>query len=76
MDEKIIQQLRAKKISEMKNPTILMNKSDFDSFKERLESTVLNFKVGDKPTYQNIPIKVSTKIESGNIVVYDSLNYI
>lgn len=36
MDDKLRQELRAKKIREMKNPTILMNENDFEVSKKKL----------------------------------------
>ncbi len=73
MDEQIKQQLRQKKIREMKNPAILMNDIDFENFKKEVESKVVNFKVGENPTYEGIPIKVNEFIEKGNIIVYDDV---
>lgn len=73
MDDKISHQLRIKKIREMKNPTIVMNKTDFENFKKDVESKVVNLKVGLNPTYEGIPIKTSDIIERGNIVVYDDV---
>jgi hypothetical protein len=74
MDEKLRQELRTKKIREMKNPTILMNENDFEVFKNEIESktTVV---VGNNPTYQGVPIKTSQIIEKGNIVVYDDVSH-
>ena len=74
MDEKLRQELRAKKIREMKNPTILMNENDFKFFKKEIESktTVV---VGDNPTYEGVPIKTNNIIQSGNIVVYDDVSH-
>ena len=57
----------------MKNPTILMNTSDFENFKKEIESKVTNFKVGLNPTYEGVPIKTSDIIEKGNLVVYDDV---
>jgi len=71
MDEQIKQQLRQQKIREMKNPTILMNKTDFENFKKDIESKVDNLKVGLNPTYEGIPIKTNEFVEKGNIIVYD-----
>ena len=74
MDEKLRHELAKKKIREMKNPTILMNETDFEVFKKEVESktTVI---VGNNPTYQNVPIKTSQIIEKGNIVVYDDVSH-
>lgn len=73
MDDKIKHQLRIQKIREMKNPTILMNTTDFENFKKEVESKVTNFKVGLNPTYEGVPIKTSDIIEKGNLVVYDDV---
>lgn len=37
------------------------------------ESKVNNFKVGDNPTYESIPIKTKDFIEQGNIIIYDDI---
>jgi hypothetical protein len=37
MDDKLRKELKAKKISEMKNPTILMNENDFEVFKKEID---------------------------------------
>ena len=73
MDKQIKQQLRLQKIREMKNPTIVMNNTDFENFKKDAESKVVNLKVGLNPTYNGIPIKTSDIIERGNVVVYDDV---
>ena len=70
MDDKLRQELRVKRIREMKSPIILMNENDFEVFKKEIESktTVV---VGDNPTYECVPIKINNIIQSGNIVIYD-----
>jgi hypothetical protein len=73
MENKIDFQLKINKIREMKHPTILMNSSDFDIFKNKVESKIQNFKVGEYPTYQNIPIKSRDFVKKGNIIVYDDI---
>lgn len=73
MDEKLRHQLKIKKVREMKNPTILMNETDFKTFKKEVEAKVNNFKAGDKPTYEGIPIKTKYFIEQGNIIIYDDI---
>lgn len=73
MDKKIRHQLRIKKIQLMKHPTILMNIIDFDLFKKKLESNVVNFKLGEVPTYENIPIKTSDFVEIGTVIIYDNI---
>ena len=74
MDEKLRQELAKKKIREMKNPTILMNETDFEVFKKEVESktTVV---VGNNPTYQGVPIKTSQTIEKGNLIVCDDVSH-
>lgn len=73
MDEKIRHQLKIKKVREMKNPTILMHTKDFEAYKTELESTIQNFKVGENPTYQGIPVKTTDRIDRGTIFIYDNL---
>jgi len=72
MNDKIRQELREKKIREMKNPTILMNENDFEDFKKEVESKT-TLKVGNTPTYEGIPIKTSDMIQKGNVFVYDDV---
>lgn len=73
MEDKIQQQLRAEKVREMKNPTILMNPDDYTAFKTELESTVQNLCVGKNPTYEGIPIKTNEIVQKGNVIVYDDV---
>lgn len=74
MDEKLRQELRTKKIREMKTPTILMNENDFEVFKNKIESKT-TIVVGNNPTYQGVPIKTSQIIEKGNVVVCDDVSH-
>lgn len=72
--EKLEYQIKLKKISEMENPTILMNSSDFKLLKIEVESMIENFEIKQNPVYRNIPIKVSDfLVEKGNIIVYDDI---
>lgn len=73
MDEKLRHQLRTKKVRDMKNPIILMNETDFENLKREVEAKVYNFKVGDAPTYEGVPIKAKSFIERGNIIIYDDV---
>ena len=52
-----------------------MNSNDFDAFKKELESKLQNFNVGENPTYQGVPIKTSSIVEKGNIIVYDDISF-
>lgn len=72
MDDKLRQELRAKEISEMKNPTILMNENDFEVFKKEIESKTTTV-VGDNPIFEGVPIKTNDIIQSGDIYVYDDV---
>ena len=45
-DEKLQHQLKMQKVREMKNPTILMNTKDLETFIKQVEAQVNNFKVG------------------------------
>ena len=71
MEEKIKQEVRLSKIREMKKPTILMNETDFENFKNEVESKVVNLKLGDNPKYAGIPIKTCRIVEKGTVIVYD-----
>jgi hypothetical protein len=77
-NEKLQHQLKIQKVREMKNPTILMNTKDFETFIKQVEAQVNNFKVGTKPTYEGMPISSTEYIEQGNIIIYDDFmrNYI
>jgi len=74
MDEKLRQELRLKKIREMKNPTILMNETDFEVFKKEIESKT-TIVVGENPTYECVPIKTNNIIQRGNIIVSDDFSH-
>jgi len=71
MEANIKHQLKVKKVREMKNPTILMNEKDFENFKKEVESKINDFKVGDNPSYEGVPILTACHIEQGNILIYD-----
>jgi hypothetical protein len=77
-DEKLQHQLKMQKVREMKNPTILMNTKDLETFIKQVEAQVNNFKVGTPPTYEGLPIIAIEHIEQGNIIIYDDVmrNYI
>ena len=72
MEKEIIQQLKIERIRGMKNPTILMNDKDFEKLKKEIESKVSNFKVGENPTYNGIPIIVRNYLEEGHMLFYDN----
>jgi hypothetical protein len=57
----------------MKNPVILMNPINFKNFKKELESKMQNFKVGNNPTYEGVPIKTRKYIKQGTVIVYDDI---
>lgn len=69
MDEKLRQELRVKKIREMKSPIILMNETDFEIFKKKVESKTTI--VAD--TYEGVLIKTNNIIQRGNVVIYDDV---
>ena len=71
MEEQIIHQLKIKKVREMKNPTILMNTKDLETFVKQVETKVNNFKVGSNPTYAGLPIKTNKIIRRGELIIYD-----
>ena len=72
MDEQIRSELRQKKISEMKQPIILMNESDFQKFKSYIESNT-NIIIGDSLKYDGVPIRINNTVQEGEIVVYDCI---
>lgn len=72
MEKQIEHQLKIKKVREMKNPTILMNDKDFESFKKEVESKVNNLKIGDNTTYGGFPIIVRDHFEQGRLLIYDN----
>lgn len=71
MEREISNHLKIKKVREMKNPVIIINNKDFDNLKDKLESEIVNFKVGDYPRFQGIPIMPSIVVERGLVFVYD-----
>jgi hypothetical protein len=77
-DGKLKHQLKIQKVSKMKNPTILINTKDLETFIKQVEAPVNNFKVGTLLTYEGIPIIAREHIEKGNIIIYDDFmrNYI
>ena len=75
VDKKLRHQLKIEKVREMKNPTILMNKTDFEKFTKEVEAKVNIFKVGDNPTYEDLPIKTKSFIKQGDIIIYDDYRY-
>lgn len=76
-EKELIERLKVEKVRAMKNPIILMNIEDFESFKNELESKIANFKVGDKPTFAGVPIKPTDSILKGTFTVYDApLNWL
>lgn len=72
MDKKIRNELNIKKVSEMKNPTILMNDKDLKNFITEVETKVNNFTTGSIPTYNGMPIIARDFIELGNLIIYDN----
>ena len=76
-EKELYERLKVEKVRAMKNPIILMNTEDFESFKNELESKIVNFKVGDNPTFAGVPIKPTDLILKGTFtVVDDSLNWL
>jgi hypothetical protein len=73
MEKAIDYQLKMKRIREMKNPTILMNNKDLETFVEEVEAKVNNFKVGNNPTYAGIPLREAKHIEKGTFIIYDNI---
>ena len=55
----------------MENPIILMNDVDFRNMKNRLESLIHNFEIGDNPKYSGIPVRTSEYIEHNRFIVYE-----
>lgn len=66
-------QAKIKRVREMKNPTILMNDKDLETFIKEVEAKVNNFKVGEHPTYAGIPIVEAKHIEQGTFIIYDNI---
>ena len=72
MDDKLMKELKIKEVQKMKNPTILMNETDFEGFKMEIE-TKTNIKVNRNSTYKGIPIKTNNSVQRGNIIIYDDV---
>jgi len=73
MESKLKYQLLKRKVLKMKNPTILLNKTDFENFKKEEEIKVNNLKIGEDPTFEGIPIKIDNYIKQGTIIIYDNI---
>ena len=61
------------RIREMKNPKILINTKHFEDFEKEIQAKVTNFKTGDNPTYEGIPIIKNDFVQPGNIFIYDDV---
>ena len=72
MEESIRNAINIDNVRKMKSPIILMNSEDLKEFIKKIESELYNFKVGENPTYENIPIKSHDHIEKGKFLVYDN----
>ncbi len=72
-DEKLQHQLKMQKVREMKNPTIVMNDKDLETFIKQVENQVNNLKVGEHPKYEGIPIIGRKQIEQGKYFIYDEI---
>lgn len=66
MEEKIKQELRLKKISEMKFPVILMSEYDFINFQKLAVNKTF---VSD---YDGIPIRINRIVEVNTIIIFDN----
>ena len=71
MEEAIRNGIRESAVGKMKNPTILMNDKDLETFIKQVENQVNNFKVGKYPKYEGIPIISRKQIEQGKFIIYD-----
>ena len=72
MEDKILHQLKLKKIWEFKNPVIVLNEKDFVEFIKQIKEKVRNFEVVKGSSFfMGIPIQPSSHIEKGNIIVFD-----
>ena len=73
MEETIRNSIKIARVKEMKNPTIVMNDKDLETFIKKAESEVNNLIIGDNPTYEGIPIIGLKHIEKGKFIVYDGI---
>lgn len=71
MEDKILHQLKLKKIWEFKNPVIVLNEKDFVELIKQIKEKVTNFEVKGSCFFMGIPVKPSNHIEKGNIIVFD-----
>tara|TARA_R110000787_G_scaffold233593_2_gene340517 strand:+ start:365 stop:604 length:240 start_codon:yes stop_codon:yes gene_type:complete len=72
MKKTIEHQSKTKEVREIKNPTIVMNDKDLETFVEQVENQVNNLKVGKHPKYEGIPIIEAKHIEQGTFIIYDN----
>ncbi len=73
MEETIRNSIKIARVKEMKNPTIVMNDKDLETFIKQVESKVTNFNIGYPPTYEGIQIIGLKHIEKGKFIVYDGI---
>ena len=73
MEETIRNTIRVAEVRKMKKPTVLMNDKDLQAFIKEVEAKVNNFKAGDNPTYEGIPIVGRKEIEQGKFFIYDGI---
>jgi hypothetical protein len=71
MEEILRFQLKINKARELQNPIIIMNDKDLQDFIGLTETKVRNFKAGEAPTYEGIPMKGTATMERGNIAICD-----
>lgn len=73
MEETIRDSIRIAEVRKIKNPTVVMNDKDLETFIKKIEAKVNNFKFGDNPTYEGIPIVGRKEIEQGKFFIYDGI---
>ena len=71
MEEVLIKAIRSHKISEMKNPCILINPEDFKQLKEEVKSKIQNFEIDHNPKFCGLPIGQNNIIEKGKFIIFD-----
>lgn len=73
MEEIIINSMKIARVKEMKNPTIVMNDKDLETFIKQVESQVNNLNIREHPKYEGIPIIGRKQIEQGKFIIYDGI---
>jgi len=74
VDDKIMEAIKRAKISEMKEPEIIMHPDNLETLKKQCEAKIKNFQRSKVDVFAGIPIKTNELIERYNFYVVDAYN--